>query len=440
MIAFEVSVAQNQFLPSGETDIDAIVSVRARTDGATATPGQRAIVLIIDVSSSMGAVPDRQIAAKAAARAAVEALPAGTLFAVIAGNHQAEAVYPATGLARADPETREEARSAIRHLRSHGGTAMDTWLTRAREVFDRHPEATIRQAVLLTDGYNESPREELEATVRYSEGHFRCDCRGIGVGWKAEDLLLISDRLQGTSLDTPTGDDLQRDFRDLVTAAAYRAASAVRLQVWIPLDARIRYVKQVAPTIQALTAVPDPDDPQTFDFPIGDWGNEQRDYQIGIGGLQDPGADRGRRPGEKASLAGCVTIVHDGPSSHGTSGTGTGLDAGGEIFALWTEDASRYSVVNREVARYAGLVGYGEAVRRGVAAYSEHDLALAAEHLGRAVRLAYEAGEQKRIDQLERGLLTVIDAAAGKVRIREDVSAHQLNINELRSRWTVPIG
>ncbi|CUU57130.1 von Willebrand factor type A domain-containing protein [Parafrankia irregularis] len=437
MITFEVAVAQNQFLPSGETEIDAIVTVRARTDGAAAIPGQRAIVLIIDVSSSMGAVPDRQIAAKAAARAAVEALPAGTLFAVIAGNHQAEAVYPPTGLARADPETREAARSAIRRLRSQGGTAMDTWLTRAREVFDQHPEATIRQAVLLTDGYNESPREELEATVSHSEGHFRCDCRGIGVDWKAEDLLLISDRLQGTSLDAPTGSDLQRDFRGLVTAAADRAASAVRLQVWVPLGAHIRYVKQVAPTIQALTGVPDPDDPQTFDFPIGDWGNEQRDYQIGIGGLQDPDDDDG-----DASLAGCVTIVHGGPRSGGTSATATNTATatGGEIFALWTEDASSYSVVNREVARYAGLVGYGEAVRRGVAAYSEHDLALAAEHLGRAVQLAYEAGEQKRIDQLERGLLTVIDAAAGKVRIREDVSAHNLNINELRSRWTVPIG
>ncbi|WP_018638369.1 VWA domain-containing protein [Parafrankia elaeagni] len=437
MITFEVTADQNPFLPPGETDIDAIVNVQATTGGAVAVPEHHAIVLIVDVSGSMGSPPSKLMAAKAAARVAVENLPTGTRFAVIAGDHEARAVYPATGLAHADADTRPAAVAAIRKLAPLGGTAMDTWLVRARQVFDRDQAAVIRQAVLLTDGYNGSPRSQLEAAVRQNEGHFRCDCRGIGQGWKAEDLLFISGRLQGAALDAPTGEDLQNDFRVLVAAAAKRAANAVRLRIWVPFGAHIRYLKQVAPTIQDLTPYAVPVDGQTFDFPIGDWGTEQRDYQIGVGGLRPDEPDEEDDEEESLpSLAGRVRVVHGGPGA-GPDGTGP---AAAEILAQWTEDVVRYSEVNQQVARYTGLVGYDEAVRLGISAYGQGDLEQAREHLGRAVQLAYEAGEQGKINLLAHRLVSIIDAATGDVEIRSDVSEHELHVSELRSRWTAPIG
>ena len=144
---FSASTYQNEFLPSDATEVHAVVTVTATNGEATAAPSpEKAVVLIVDTSGSMGQPSTKIRAARQALAASVEELPDGTWFAVISGSHEAMCVYPptyATGeppsLVRADAMTRAEAGAVARQLRPEGGTAIGTWLDMARDVFAGHP-------------------------------------------------------------------------------------------------------------------------------------------------------------------------------------------------------------------------------------------------------------------------------------------------------------
>ena len=57
---------------------------------------------------------------------------------------------------------------------------MGGWLSLARELFETAP-AGVHHAILLTDGENQSEREEeFSAALAACEGRFQCDCRGVG--------------------------------------------------------------------------------------------------------------------------------------------------------------------------------------------------------------------------------------------------------------------
>jgi hypothetical protein len=57
----------------------------------------------------------------------------------------------------------------------------------------------------------------------------------------------------------------------------------VALRVWTPQCAVVRFVKQVAPTVDDLTGRRTPSGPQSGDYPIGAWGpGESRDYHAGV--------------------------------------------------------------------------------------------------------------------------------------------------------------
>jgi hypothetical protein len=85
---FTAETFQNQYLAAGADTVDAVVTVRA-TAAPGAAPilaGQRAEVIVIDASGSMGA--NRKMAAAIeAARAAIDCLEDGVSFAIVAGNH-----------------------------------------------------------------------------------------------------------------------------------------------------------------------------------------------------------------------------------------------------------------------------------------------------------------------------------------------------------------
>ena len=198
---FSASTYQNEFLPADATEVHAVVTVTASDagdgTGPTTTSPDKAVVLIVDTSGSMGQPGTKIRAARQALAASVEELPDGTWFAVIAGNHEALCVYPPTfatgeppGLVQADATTRAEAAAVARELRPEGGTAIGTWLDLARDVFVGHPEA-IKLAYLLTDGRNESePHENLEAALRRCTDVFQCDARGVGSDWNVAELRL----------------------------------------------------------------------------------------------------------------------------------------------------------------------------------------------------------------------------------------------------------
>ncbi|GAB7050905.1 hypothetical protein [Catenuloplanes indicus] len=127
-VRFEAEVDQNEFLPAGGRTVDAILTVTA-TGGAAPVGGRIAQIIIVDVSGSMAAPATKMTEAKKATVTAVDTLPDGTPFAVIAGNGAATMVYPREpGTVVAGARTRAEARAAENLLWANGGTAIGRWL------------------------------------------------------------------------------------------------------------------------------------------------------------------------------------------------------------------------------------------------------------------------------------------------------------------------
>jgi hypothetical protein len=135
-----VAVDGNPWLAPDATRVDALVTVT----GPSAPPPRPADalqVVVVDCSGSM--LGDKIEQARAATRAAVAALPDGTLFAVVAGTSRARAVYPAEGAARADARTGpRRPRPCARCGRAAGPASARGW----------RPCATSRRATPVPSG------------------------------------------------------------------------------------------------------------------------------------------------------------------------------------------------------------------------------------------------------------------------------------------------
>ena len=124
MSTFSVETYQNEYLPIGATEVDAIVSITHEGgDGTPAVRPEAAEILLLDVSGSMGG--DRKLElAKRAAAAAIDELPDDVHFAVVAGNDRARMVFPQfRRLARSSEATRAQAKSAVSSLNAGERTA-----------------------------------------------------------------------------------------------------------------------------------------------------------------------------------------------------------------------------------------------------------------------------------------------------------------------------
>ncbi len=98
---FTVDVDQNSYLPVDGSRVDAIVTLTATDGAAGPAPASDVLeVIVIDCSTSMTGSKIR--AARQATAAAIGQLRDGVSFAVVAGNHVAQQVYPAHGTAVAD--------------------------------------------------------------------------------------------------------------------------------------------------------------------------------------------------------------------------------------------------------------------------------------------------------------------------------------------------
>lgn len=243
---FELEVAYNAYLPPGGQDVDAIVSVTA-TGGDPVGPA--AVVFIVDCSASMAG--PRMTTARDAVRDAIDALPDGALFAVIAGSDQAEMCYPAdAGLVAADDGTRSAAKQAVARLSASGGTAIERWLSLANTVFDDRPTATWH-AILLTDG---EYTHETPAGLRVvPEAH------GVTAYVAADPEELVA-----------------------LTGNATRQVATMALRLVLPRAAEIRFVRQVHPTTLEMAGQVDDAEPRALRYPIGSLGARRRDFHIGI--------------------------------------------------------------------------------------------------------------------------------------------------------------
>ena len=422
---FTITVDQNKFLPEGGREVHAIVSVES-TGAAGAAPGavSAAEVIIIDTSGSM-AYPDTKLrSAVAAAQTAVDTIRDGVHFAVVSGANSATMVYPGgAALVRADDRTRWEAKQALSRLQAAGGTAIGSWLRLADELFDAHQDG-IRHAILLTDGKNQhETAEQLDAVLARCTGRFVCDCRGVGTDWEVAELRKISSALLGSVDIVADPEDLVADFQAMTKAAMGKNVADVALRVWTPQTGRIRFVKQVMPTVEDLTDRRTEAGPQAGDYPIGAWGAESRDYHICV---EVP-------PGEvgKELRAAWVKLVVPG-----APGEEPKVAATGNVLAQWTDDEAQSTRINPRVAHYTGQAELAQAIQEGLQARKEGDLDTATARLGRAVQLAHRSGNEETARLLRR-VVDVEDPATGTVRLRKHVDKVDEMSLDTRSSKTV---
>jgi hypothetical protein len=426
MTDFAVEAFQNENLPPGGTNVDAIVTVTCggermqMADTSRRADGETAVVIVIDNSGSMKMPRSKLRGARRAAGAALAALRDGTSFAVLAGSGEVVPVYPPSGLASASPETRAEARTALRALTAGGGTAMSRWLDAARDLLSPY-EGAIRQVILLTDGRNEGEHErELEGAVRRAIGVFQCDCRGVGTDWSVAELRTISSALSGSIGIVPDPDEMAADFETIVRRTMSRHVADVRLRISMSPGTQVGFVKQTAPTIEDLTGRAVRVDDRTFDHPTGAWGSEERDYHVRL-------TVQPRGVGDELLAARVAIVVDDEVLA-------TSL-----LRARWTDDPGTSTVLNERVAHATGQEELASAIAEGLAARNAGDVATATDRLGRAVQLAQSSRHDETM-RLLRGVVEVEDAASGTVRLRPRVALVDDMSLDVGSTKTVRLG
>jgi hypothetical protein len=414
---FESATYQNEHLPPGGTLVDAIVTVTASTEPADrhGAPGATAVVLVLDVSGSMDTRTKRHALRRAAA-AAIAQLQDDVAFAVVCGNDGARVAYPRhSGLAIASAQTRREATSVVKRLDAAGGTAIGRWLVLARDLLEPARNA-VRRVILLTDGADsdETP-DELEAAVQSCVGVFQCDCRGVGVDWRVDELRRIATALLGTVDIVAEPDGMAADFDALVRGAMAMRVADVKLRLWLPRDAQLRFAKQVAPTIEELVAVAV--DARTVELDTGAWRDEVRDFHIAITVPPQEVGDE--------MLAGRIGLVVGGE-----------VVASSIVRATWTADAATSALIDPRVAHYTGQAELASAIADGLRARAAGDTDTATVRLARATKLATAAGNDDTLRLLAR-VVDIDDAPSGTVRLRRDVDRADEMALDARSTRTV---
>ncbi|MFF3734334.1 VWA domain-containing protein [Streptomyces sp. NPDC002476] len=439
---FSVEVYQNEFLPQGGREVNAIVTVTSTGGGTTggvplsgaasadmSGPGRAAgagVVIMVDCSGSMDYPPTKMRNARDATAAAIDTLRDGTAFAVVGGTHVAKEVYPGNGrLAVADARTRARAKEALRSLAAGGGTAIGTWLRLADRLLGA-ADVGIRHGILLTDGRNEHEApEDLRAALESCANRFTCDARGVGTDWEVKEVTGIASALLGTAdiVADPAG--LSADFRRMMENAMGKEVADVALRLWTPVGAEIMFVKQVAPTVVDLTGRRTGAGPRAGDYPTGSWGDESRDYHVCV---RVPEAGIGQE-----MLASRVSLVLPDPAGGAPRTLSQGL-----VRAVWTDDMAASTSINPQVAHYTGQAELAQVIQQGLDARKSGDFDSATAKLGRAVQLASASGNEDTAKLLSK-VVDVVDAATGTVRLKAKVAEADSMTLETRSTKTVRV-
>jgi von Willebrand factor type A C-terminal domain/von Willebrand factor type A domain len=425
--AFTVEVDQNSYLPVDATRVDAIVTVTAVDGAAAPAPASDVLeVIVIDCSTSMTGSKIR--AARQATVAAIAELRDGVSFAVVAGNHVTRQVYPQRGTAVAGDDSRSAAIRLVERLQADGGTGIGNWLMHVGGLAREH-RGSIKHAILLTDGQNGESAQYFTNALDSVLGTFTCDCRGVGTDWRVDELRTIATEMLGTVDIVADPADLAADFRSIMGEAMGKSVADIALRLWTPRGASVRFVKQVAPTVEELTGRRTEAARQSGDYPLGSWGAESRDYHLAI---EVPAGAVGDE-----MLAGRVSVVRPGSGS-GPSAVPEQVLGQGLVRAIWTEDTALSTRISRGVAHYTGQAELAEAIQEGLAARKAGDEATATARLGRAVALAAASGNDGTARLLER-VVDVVDAPSGTVRLRKVVADVDEMTLDTRSTRTVRV-
>ena len=406
MAEFTSAVYQNEFLPDGGTDVNAIVTIRCTGAGSAGRTGSgdAGEIVVVDTSGSMGVA--NMNAAKQAAMIALDNILDGTYFAVVAGNHKAYLAYPmvqtGAGMVRMDARTRAEARRAISFFRAEGGTAMGTWLNLCKALFASIGNLAQKHVILLTDGENHNETAaQLDQAIATCAGDFQVDARGVGVDWKVAEIRKIAQAMLGT-VDI-IGDPAQMSavFAELMRKSMARGVANAELRVWIPQGAQVLFIRQVSPTVEDLTHRGTPVNQLTMSYPTGAWADEERDYHVAVRlAAKSVGQEQ---------LAARVQLA-----------VGPDLLTQGLVKARWSADTNLTAQINPEVAHYTGQAELAQVIQEGLAAKAAGDEATATTKLGRAVQLATESGNSEATAKL-RKVVDIADARTGTVKLRKAV-------------------
>jgi hypothetical protein len=406
MAEFTSAVYQNEFLPDGGTDVNAIVTITCTGAGSAGRTGSgdAGEIVVVDTSGSMGVA--NMNAAKQAAMIALDNILDGTYFAVVAGNHKAYLAYPmvqtGAGMVRMDARTRAEARRAISFFRAEGGTAMGTWLNLCKALFASIGNLAQKHVILLTDGENHNETAaQLDQAIANCAGDFQVDARGIGVDWKVAEIRKIAQAMLGT-VDI-IGDPAQMSavFAELMRKSMARGVANAELRVWIPQGAQVLFIRQVSPTVEDLTHRGTPVNQLTMSYPTGAWADEERDYHVAVRlAAKSVGQEQ---------LAARVQLA-----------VGPDLLTQGLVKARWSADTNLTAQINPEVAHYTGQAELAQVIQEGLAAKAAGDEATATTKLGRAVQLATESGNSEATAKL-RKVVDIADARTGTVKLRKAV-------------------
>ncbi len=420
--SFKVETFQNEFLPAGTGEVHAIMTVTAGegTEVASAAAGgQRLFGILCDVSGSMEG--GKILAAKQAMAKVVQLLPEDCRFFLVTGSDAAQVLCPA---ALADAAGKQRALTAIQGIRAFGGTRISHWLLAALEQFRATPGG-VRQALLLTDGQNDvNDRQALTAALAQCEGQFQCDCRGVGTDWQVEQLRGIAGALLGTVDIITTPAQIEADFKTILAKNLGKSMAAVTLRLWTPQGAQVKFLKEVSPAIVDLTGRAHAVKPQLLEYPTGAWGKgEARDFHLCI--QVSPGA-----VGDEV-LAGRASLVY----------TEAGVEnklAESRILAVWTEDESKSTRIDRVVAHYTGQAELASSIQEGLEARAQGDTERATMLLGKAVKIANDSGNDATA-KLLRQVVDVQDADTGTVRLKQSVAKEDSMALETRSTKTARI-
>lgn len=405
MAEFTASVYQNEFLPDGGTDVNAIVTVTCSGAGTAgqAGSGDAGEIIIVDTSGSMG--PATMAAAKEAAQAALAEIVDGTYFAVIAGADRAMLAFPQVssgpGMVRMDAEARRAATDAISRFVGSGGTAISTWLDLAGQLFASVPEVSQRHVLLLTDGENRERPGRLDEAINRATGYFQADCRGAGTDWQVAEIRRIAQALLGTVDIIPRPAEMRAQFEEIMRNAMSRGVADASLRVWTPQGAEVLFVRQVSPTVEDLTARRTPVNPLTGDYPTGAWSDESRDYHVAV---RVPAKAIGQE-----QLAARVQLA-----------IGDDVVTQGLVKATWSNNSELTTRIDQQVAHYTGQTELAQMIQEGLAAKASGDEATATTKLGRAVQLAAETGNDEATSKL-RKVVDVDNEETGTVRLKRAV-------------------
>jgi Ca-activated chloride channel family protein len=427
-LAFSVQIDVDD-LAADASRVDALITIKAARAHGGGSPPRVAEVLIVDRSLSMDRL--RKIdEARAAVCAAIDVIPDGAFFAIIAGNHEPELVFPHDGrLAQADARTRAEAKDRVERLRAVGGTRIGSWLRAATDLFASEPATGIvRHALLYSDGINETEgsteserRSRLDEALAACSGQFICDVRGLGEDWDYRELQHIADALHGDAAAVLRAEDMAADIIERMRRAARLVVPRSYLRMRPDRRFRIASVAQVSPVHAELPLPqPPPADGEQSEVPLGAWEPETRLYELSLRFAP------GQLPVGDEFRAAAIELLTETP------GGGRARQAEEALVVQQHAVEGAHTVRSEKLTRVSGQNELRVTMRACADAWLSGERDEADTELDTAIRLARELGDVR----LPFLLRVAASRPDGGYRLRRDVKRGEMQQFGLDSRTT----